>query len=75
MANKNDGKIKTLNDYNLGLEKYRKRNFKEALICFQKVLDVIPNDVPAKLYITRCNEYIENPPGEDWDGVYTMTTK
>ncbi|MDH4128602.1 MAG: tetratricopeptide repeat protein [Spirochaetota bacterium] len=75
MASKNEGKIKTLDNYNLGLEYYRKKDFKTALSYFEKVLEVIADDTPTKLYITRCKDYIENPPSEDWDGVYTMKTK
>jgi len=30
---------------------------------------------PSKVYIFRCNHFIENPPDKDWDGVWTMTTK
>jgi adenylate cyclase len=30
---------------------------------------------PSLIYVDRCNEFKENPPAEDWDGVYTLTSK
>ena len=30
---------------------------------------------PSRIYIPRCEHYLENPPGEDWDGVWTLTSK
>ena len=30
---------------------------------------------PSRIYIPRCEHYQENPPGEDWDGVWTLTSK
>lgn len=32
-------------------------------------------DVPAKLLIKRCHQYIKTPPAEDWNGVEVLTTK
>ena len=31
--------------------------------------------VPSKVYYLRCKFYIDNPPPEDWDGVFVMTHK
>ena len=33
------------------------------------------NTTPSAVYIERCNMFKENPPGENWDGVWTMTAK
>ena len=30
---------------------------------------------PSLIYIDRCNQFKENPPPEDWDGVFTLTSK
>ncbi len=61
--------------YNEGLKLYKERKWEEALEKFQKALEIKPDDGPSKLYIERCKHFIENPPPEDWDGVFTMTTK
>jgi len=61
--------------YNEGLKKYKKGEFKEALLEFEKAIEIIPGDGPTELYIKRCKEYIAQPPPPEWDGVYTMITK
>ncbi len=30
---------------------------------------------PSKVYLERCEHFKSNPPGDDWDGVYTLTEK
>ena len=32
-------------------------------------------DNPSMILIDRCHLMKENPPGDDWDGVYVMTSK
>lgn len=61
--------------YNAGLDAYKKRKWDEAIDCFQKALRLIPNDGPTRLYLERSMQYKLSPPSDDWDGVYTMTTK
>jgi len=64
-----------LNFYNEGLALYKQRKWTEALAKFKKALEVKHDDGPSKLYIERCEHFIESPPAPDWDGVFTMTTK
>ncbi|MCC5815879.1 MAG: tetratricopeptide repeat protein [Leptospira sp.] len=66
---------KVLEFYNSGLALYKKKQFEEAIAEFKKALEVHPEDGPSQLYIERCETFIKTPPPEDWDGVYTMTTK
>ncbi len=61
--------------FHAALAAYRKRNWDKAREAFQKILAQVPRDGPAKLYLERCQTLSKNPPPEDWDGVYTMTTK
>jgi hypothetical protein len=68
-------KKRMLESYNEGLGFYKRRKFSEALARFNAALQFEPGDGPTKLYISRCLELIKNPPGDDWDGVYTMETK
>ena len=58
-----------------GLAKYRQRKWPEAAKEFQDVLALNANDKAAKLYIERCRHLAENPPGDDWDGVWVMESK
>jgi len=58
-----------------GLNFFRKRDFASAVATFENVLALDPDDHPSETYITRCRELANHPLPEEWDGVYTMTTK
>lgn len=58
-----------------GYTLYHKKAWQESLACFSKALDVNPKDEVSKVYIERCQDYIETPPPADWDGVFVMKTK
>jgi tetratricopeptide (TPR) repeat protein len=68
-------KKKLLEMFAEGRKQYKLMRFREALEFFGKALKVDPEDGPAKIYYARCKHYLENPPGEDWDGVFVMKTK
>ena len=42
---------------------------------FEKALALDPEDGPSAEYLKRSRIFKENPPPENWDGVFTMTTK
>jgi adenylate cyclase len=54
---------------------YLNRNWQKALKKFEKIKQKYPADEPTKIYIKRCLEFIKNPPGKNWNGIYEMTTK
>lgn len=56
-------------------KQYKLMKFSEAKALFLKALECDASDSPSKVYIERCTYYIDNPPPEDWDGAFTMTTK
>jgi hypothetical protein len=58
-----------------GRKLYKLMEFAEARKAFLSALEADPKDSPSKVYADRCTYYIDNPPPEDWDGVFTMTTK
>ncbi len=66
---KNDIIIKFENAIKL----YLNKNFEEALKIFKELSKLWDN--PSKTYIARCEIFLENPPKEDWDWVWTMMTK
>jgi hypothetical protein len=68
-------KLKAVELFAEGRKFYKLMQFKEAAQLFEKALEVCSGDGPSKVYLERCNYYIDNPPPEDWDGVYVMTTK
>lgn len=58
-----------------GRKKYKLMDFTEAQKYFAQALKLNPEDGPSKVYYARCKHYVDNPPPEDWDGVFVMTTK
>jgi len=56
------------------LQLYRKQQFKEAREIFERLYAEY-DDKTASVFVERCAEFIGNPPGEDWDGVYVAKTK
>jgi adenylate cyclase len=64
-------KIRIINVFLSGLMLYRAKRWQEASNIFETIL----SDGPARMYYTRCQEYIAMPPRDDWDGVYTYKTK
>ncbi|TVR67762.1 MAG: tetratricopeptide repeat protein [Spirochaetaceae bacterium] len=68
-------KAKVLDLFTRGRKLYKLMQFADAKECFDKALEVDPDDGPSRVYQQRCAHYTANPPPEDWDGVFVMTTK
>jgi len=68
-------KEEMLKHYNQGLILYKQRKWDDAIRAFEMALKAEPKDGPSALYLDRARNYRQNPPPEDWDGVFTMTTK
>ncbi len=64
-----------LETYTRGLDSFKARRWEEGAALFRAALEIVPDDGPSKLYLERCNEFIANPPGDEWDGIFTMRTK
>ena len=54
---------------------FEKRDWKNASGAFRHVLDHENDDGPSKLYLKRCETFLNAPPSEDWDGVFILDTK
>lgn len=61
--------------YTEALRAYRNGEWYEALKGLRKILHFFPTDGPSNLYIRRCLDLMENPPKENWEPVYTFSTK
>lgn len=70
-----DEKRRVLDLFADGRKKYKLMDFRGAKKYFADALKIDPEDGPSQVYFARCKHYIENPPPEDWDGVFVMTTK
>ncbi|MDP6508399.1 MAG: adenylate/guanylate cyclase domain-containing protein [Chloroflexota bacterium] len=73
----NDGKHFTdhIAPWNEAIDLYRGMKFREAIMAFEKVLQIRPDDGPTKLYLERCAAMAEDPPEGAWDGVLVMKSK
>lgn len=60
--------------YNKGIELYTQGVFRLAKDYFTQALAAVEGDKASKLMISRCQDFIENPP-EHWDGAIAFTTK
>jgi len=63
-----------------GLDHYYQQQWDKALAHFKKAEGMEDhftsrNTTPSAVYIERCIMFKDNPPGKDWDGVWTMTSK
>ena len=61
--------------YQKGLDHYLNKKWDRAIDQFKKVLSLKPKDGPSQTYIERCQEFKEEPPPKDWDGVFHLKTK
>lgn len=74
-------KIHDLNEYRYlkyfeeAYQSYLKKDFTKAISSFNEVIKILPEDKVSKLYLHRCEDFLANPPEENWDGVFTMKTK
>ncbi|QPJ62321.1 MAG: CHASE2 domain-containing protein [Candidatus Nitronauta litoralis] len=61
--------------YEKGLALYKEGEWEKAIILFKKALEIDPDDGPSKILIARCHELEQSPPEEQWQGVYTLSSK
>ena len=67
-------KIELIKHFETGLDLYIKKKWKNAIKSFQAA-DKIMADPASKMFITRCETFITNPPDKNWDGVWDMRIK
>ncbi len=52
---------------------YKDRSFNDAKDIFERLAQ--DWDAPSETYTQRCEYYIQNPPGKDWDWIWRMMEK
>ncbi|MBM4274857.1 MAG: hypothetical protein FJ134_10435 [Deltaproteobacteria bacterium] len=58
-----------------GREEYTRREWARAEKLFQKVLRLKPEDVPARVFLERCRRFQQQPPPDEWEGVFVLESK
>jgi adenylate cyclase len=64
-----------VNYWKSGLEYYRHGDWDRAIKAFGEAGAANPHDKLPPMYIERCQELQQNPPGASWTGVWVMKTK
>ena len=70
-----DPRIDIIEVFAKALRHYREQEWDRAEEKFKEILNKIPEDVPAQLYLQRIANLRQEPPGPNWDGVFTMKRK
>lgn len=68
-------KLEQIKVFSEGMNLYLAQKWEEAQDSFQRANQMDPEDHCPLLYLDRVKQFMENPPGQDWDGVFTMMTK
>ncbi|HLT30678.1 MAG TPA: adenylate/guanylate cyclase domain-containing protein [Myxococcaceae bacterium] len=61
--------------FEAGVDAFGAQRFDEARAQFEQVLEQAPEDAAAMRYLESSLSLLNAPPGADWDGVETATTK
>jgi adenylate cyclase len=67
--------VATAQRFEAALVFYRAREWAKAMAEFKAVLDVESEDKPSKIYVERCEYFMQNPPAQGWDGVFNRAEK
>ena len=72
--------IEILKSYHEALDLYKNQQWDKAIEAFKasdELEDMFPGRKtnPSRIYIARCEHFKSNNPGDDWDGVWNLTSK
>ncbi|MED5406211.1 MAG: adenylate/guanylate cyclase domain-containing protein, partial [Pseudomonadota bacterium] len=67
--------MEAVGHFNEGIANYRDANWDKATAQFTETLRFNPQDRLSQTYIDRCAHFKAQPPGDDWNGVWVMTSK
>ncbi|NEP09506.1 MAG: GAF domain-containing protein [Symploca sp. SIO2C1] len=70
-----DEKKQMIELYHEGRELYLNREFPLAIGKFAQIMAIDQGNKAADLHMERCQHFLKNTPADDWDGVWTMTSK
>lgn len=57
-------------DFEQGLAHYRQRDWDGTEAAFERCLKLNPSDRPGTLFLERIRQFRQQPPADDWDGVW-----
>jgi adenylate cyclase len=71
----NDNTQEFLYHYHTGRAAYLSRDFSQAIACFEAAKCIQPKDQAVDIHLERAFNYLQKPPPDSWDGIWTMLTK
>jgi adenylate cyclase len=67
---------KLVSIFHEALNNFENKDWKQAAKGFKEALALnIGEDHLSKMYLKRCEKFLADPPKDNWDGVYNMTSK
>jgi adenylate cyclase len=57
------------------LAAYRGQQWDAAAAGFDRCLSIFPDDPPTRIFLARIAHFRGEPPGDDWNGVWSLTSK
>jgi adenylate cyclase len=67
--------LEALDLYHQALALYRRQDWTQARLNFEKLLSDHPEFKLYQVYAERSEYFLNNPPGDNWDGVFVFETK
>lgn len=64
-----------LGNFEAGVQQYRLQEWDRAIGYFTEALRANGDDQLSRIYAERCEQLRAAPPGDDWEGVWVMTSK
>ena len=64
-----------LSHWNAGRAAYADGKFGTAIICFNAVIDLRPDDGPSRVFVARCTEFLRVGTPDGWDGTWHLDKK
>ena len=76
----NKKSLNLIETFEKGLDYYFNQDWENALEYFQRSIELEDNFIgrntnPSNVFIKRCSHFLKNPPNNDWNGVWRMTSK
>lgn len=65
--------LELISHYRNGLRLFYNRNWNESKQIFEEILEQNPQDSLTKKYYQHCINYLEQPPGEEWQGIFDLS--
>jgi adenylate cyclase len=68
-------KVSVLVAYERAISVYQEQAWSKAVDLFSQIVEQAPLDALSKIYLDRAVYFLENPPEENWNGVFRMSSK